>query len=166
MPDLNGKKCHEFSWFTVLFWGGGRHIWLRLPLLTDKRKARVSARLAWVAGPEKKEYLLAFSHLRIGLHKQFLSSRTENKAGRGGGKRAYFFSSSRLSGNITLVTDPFLVWGLASLSFYLRRIPSVCHVNSSAQECLELRVCCLFLCVLPYFRECTKICLVIAADSV
>lgn len=119
-----------------------------------------------MAGPEKEGYLFAFPHLKIGLHKQFFSffylcwHTLITKLGK---KKGLFFSSSRVSGNITLVTDPFLVWDLVSLicgtflQCAVRILPS--------QECLEFRICYLFLCVLTYFRKCRKICLLIATDS-
>lgn len=121
-----------------------------------------------MAGPEKEGYLFAFPHLKIGLHKQVFSffypwwHTLITKLGK---KKGLFFSSSRVSGNITLVTDPFLVWDLVSLILYLWHVPSVCHANSSSQECLEFRICYLFLCVLTYFRKCRKICLLMATDS-
>lgn len=40
---------------------------------------------------------------------------------------------------------------------YLWHIASVCHVNSSTEECLEFRVRCLFLCVSTCFRKCWRI---------
>ena len=97
----------------------------------------------------REEYLLASPHREVGLHKQFLSlfylcwNTLITKLGE---KKSLFFTFSRVSGNITLVTDPFLVWGLASLMLYLWHIPSVCHVNSSTQECPEFGIC--YLCVL------------------
>lgn len=87
---------------------GGREAWLDLPFLTDKSKAQVSAHRA---GPEKEGYLLAFLHGKIGLHTQFLPlfypwwNILIPKLGR----KKPFFSSSRVIGNITLVTEPFLV---------------------------------------------------------
>lgn len=121
-----------------------------------------------MAGPEKEGYLLAFPHLKIGLHKQFLSlfylcclSVLSIHWQQSWERKSLFFTSSGVSGNTTLVTDPFLVWDLLSLILYLWHIPTVCHANSSTQECLEFRIRYLFFCVLTYFRKCRKICLVI-----
>lgn len=87
---------------------GGREEYMAPSSSSNRQKEGSSIRAScMVAGPEKEEYSLAFSHFKIGLHKQFLPPHTENKAGVGG--KSLLFSSSRVSGNTALVPDPFLV---------------------------------------------------------
>lgn len=146
---LKQWKCHEFSGFPGLLGEKGGIAWSSS---SHKQEQGLSiSHLAQVARPEKEGYLLAFPHLKIWLHKQFLTlfylhwNTPLTKLGK---KKSMFFSSSKMSRNTTLVTDPFLVGDLVSLTWYLWHILSMHHVNSSAQECLELGLRYLFLHVL------------------
>lgn len=144
--DWNSENAMSFQ-HSLFFWGR-REAQLDLPLLTSNSKAWVSHTLHRWQGQKQEEYLLAFPHLKIGLHKQFLTwfqlhwSILLTKLGK---NKSIFFSSSRIIRNSSLVTDPFLVGDLISLILYLWHIPSMHHVNSSTQECLELGICYLFL---------------------